>query len=583
MPDPLLDAIEQAIDQSLDGRTFENCAVELLRERYYPDLRGTPEKQDMGVDGIRGPDSDPEFILVATTRKDFARNLRESIKTYVDRGGTCRTVVFATNRAVTVDRRRKLQGMLDKRGVVLRSVHDRGDFVRLLYDAPPCRKDLLGVAGAARALSRFPSTARPTHSIPLIGRENDLQNLCNTLGDVVVVGWPGVGKTALLEQLAEEGWCLFDSRWDIQDLEDAVRVMRPQRIVIDDSHFAEGRIDELRKLRREMEAEFSIVAVTWPGRLRSIVGSLPDAARLDVEELERNVILSIVEAAGVAGPTELQRTIVDQAHGCAGLAVTLVLDLVDWEDERTVTAYAALGSSEFRVALERAPAHRTAVAAGAYRAGIDQVRALETLMEQAIGDKRAEHSAPEHPLRVVSDHLKGRDTEFEQREQAVRTAVAWLDQGGDENVGIRVLVRAISPELRWSSLDPGLGDTLTIWEGAVPKSWIDRLSGLWDQILDFMEAHPALRPAPVLDGLGDWVHPGMIGFGQGPDDETSEAIRAVGTRVVERLRDIYASRPGVLRRLQGLAEQSDLAVAVDVPDEFLALFPKQWRGDEQDG
>ena len=79
MPDPLLDAIKQAIDQPLDGRTFENCAVELLRERYYPKLRGTPEKQDMGVDGICGPDSDPEFILVATTRKDFTRNLRESI------------------------------------------------------------------------------------------------------------------------------------------------------------------------------------------------------------------------------------------------------------------------------------------------------------------------------------------------------------------------------------------------------------------------------------------------------------------------------------------------------------------------
>ena len=729
MPDPLLDAIKQAIDQPLDGRTFENCAVELLRERYYPKLRGTPEKQDMGVDGICGPDSDPEFILVATTRKDFARNLRDSVRTYVDRGGTCRTVVFATNRAVTHDRFTKLRKeLLDKRGVVLHAVHGRDDFVHLLYDAPQCRKDLLGVASAARALSRFPSTARPTHPIPLIGREKHLQKLRKTLGDVLVVGRPGVGKTALLEQLAEEGWCLFDSRWDIRDLEDAVRVMRPQRIVIDDSHFAEGRIDELRKLRREMNSEFSIVAVTWPGRLRSMAGSLPDAERVDVDELERNVILSIVEAAGVAGPTELQRTIVDQAYGCTGLAVTLarscvaghadevargeallqdlvvwyekalgeasrhvlgalalagdhgatleqvsaitgldrvtvsdfirrmaqggtvdevrdsteqrmrvqpealryalvrdvffsgagslnaesaircldhsaiaalpmigaihrgarvppnhVLDLVDWEDERTVTAYAALGSSEFRAALDRAPAHRTAVAAEAYRAGIDQVRALETLMEQAIGDKRTEHSTPEHPLRVVCDYLTRRDTEFEQRERAVRTTEAWLDQGGDENVGVRVLVHAVSAEVRWSSLDPGLGGTLTIWEGAVPKSWIDRLSGLWDHILDFMEAHPTFRPAPLLDGLGDWVHPGVIGFGQGPDDETSEAIRGVGARVVERLCDIYASRPGVLGRLQALTEHSGLAVVVNVPDEFLTLFPRQWRGEEQDG
>ena len=78
-------------------------------------------------------------------------------------------------------------------------------------------KDLLGVVGAARALSRFPSSARPTHPIPLVGRENDLQKLRDTLGDVIVVGRPGVGKTALLEQLAEEGWCLFDSAWGIRD------------------------------------------------------------------------------------------------------------------------------------------------------------------------------------------------------------------------------------------------------------------------------------------------------------------------------------------------------------------------------
>ena len=89
---------ERAIDQPLDGRAFENCAVELLRERYYPKLRGTPEKQDMGVDGICGPDSDLEFILVATTRKDFARNLRESVNDLRrPRRGTSRTVVFATN------------------------------------------------------------------------------------------------------------------------------------------------------------------------------------------------------------------------------------------------------------------------------------------------------------------------------------------------------------------------------------------------------------------------------------------------------------------------------------------------------
>ena len=38
------------------------------------------------MDGISGPDSDPEFILIATTSNDFARNLRSSVKRYVGAG-----------------------------------------------------------------------------------------------------------------------------------------------------------------------------------------------------------------------------------------------------------------------------------------------------------------------------------------------------------------------------------------------------------------------------------------------------------------------------------------------------------------
>ena len=81
------------------------------------------------------------------------------------------------------------------------------------------------------------------------------------------LGSPASAKTFLLEQLAVEEWCLFDAGGNIGHLEDAIREMCPRRIVIDDAHFDEGdRILQIRRLRREMEAEFCIVAVTWPGQ-----------------------------------------------------------------------------------------------------------------------------------------------------------------------------------------------------------------------------------------------------------------------------------------------------------------------------
>ena len=325
MPDRLYQAIEGAIGLELDGRVFERCAVELLRKAYYADLRGTPHERDAGMDGISGPDSDPEFILIATTSNDFARNLRSSVKRYVGAGGRGRTVVFATTRKITGERRLRLRDELRCRWrVQLRAIHDQGDFIHLLYHDPQWRTDLLNVAGIAKALSRFPATSRPTPSIPLIGRDGDLERLRCVNSDLVLVGKPGVGKTFLLEQLAAEDWCLFDSGWSIADLEDAIREMQPRRVVIDDAHLVESdRIPQIRRLRREMEAEFCIVAVTWPGQASVVDAAMRDAVPIEIEELERDQIVQLVEAAGVAGPPDLQRLIVDQARGCAGLAVTL--------------------------------------------------------------------------------------------------------------------------------------------------------------------------------------------------------------------------------------------------------------------
>ncbi len=204
-------------------------------------------------------------------------------------------------------------------------------------------------------------------------------------------------------------------------------------------------------------------------------------------------------------------------------------------------------------------------------------------MEQAVGDDRAEHSAPDHPLRIVGDHLARIETGIAARQLAVDVARSWVAQGGNGDVAIRVLMHAVRPEMRSTSTDPGLGNTIAIREGAVPLSWIEELSHLWDDILDFVEHNPNLPPAALLDGLAIFVYPGRIGFGQGPDEEAAEAIRKVATRVIDRLSCIYEARPGALRRLRAYAARGELPVQVDVPDGFSRLFPERWDGSDEDG
>ena len=142
-------------------------------------------------------------------------------------------------------------------------------------------------------------------------------------------------------------------------------------------------------------------------------------------------------------------------------------------------------------------------------------------------------------------------------------------------------MHAVRPEMRDTSTDPGLGNTMTLIKGAVPLPWIEDLGRMWDEILDFVKRHPDLPPAPLLSGLEPWVCADtMIGFSRGLSEEIAGAIRSVAAALLERLSVIYAGRPGVL---WCLAEDAGVPVEIDIPEDFLALFPKRWGGPEEDG
>ena len=267
----------------------------------------------------------------------------------------------------------------------------------------------------------------------------------------------------------------------------------------------------------------------------------------------------------------------------AGVSREQLLPLVNLRDEQAARAYALLGPSEFQTAIEQAPEHRVPIAGAAYQVGVDERRALEVLMEEAVGDNRQEHNSPDHPLRIVGERLQGPATSTEARRVAVETARSWLEASGDSTVALRVMMHAVYPGVRGSSLDPGVGNTLTVREGAVPLSWIEELLRLWDEILDLVEGEPSLPPGPLLDGLESWVFPGRIGFGKGPGEETLGAIRNGATHVIERLAHVLESHPGALRRLDAQVSRAELSVAISVPGEFAALFPRRWGGPEVDG
>ena len=716
-------AIRDAIARPLDGETFERCAVDLLRETY-PSLRPVEGGNDAGMDGVGELSDGTPLFLIATVEEDARGNLERNIKSHIDAGGERRAVVFATTRPISGRRRIELASRLrEEFGVRLVEVHDRGDFAARLYRNPRWRRELLGVPGEARALSRLPATRRPTPEIPLIGRDQELEQLQAVGGDLVLVGKPGIGKTFLLQKLVEDDWGLFDEGWDIERLEDAIRDMEPARIVVDDAHLRGDRLSTLRQLRTQMGADFTIAAVTWPGSGDEVAGALPGAAQFEIVELERDQILDVIEELGIEGPAALQAHLVNQAHGRVGLAVTLayalltgdlrevtagdvllrdlvgwytrtvgpesryvlgflalsghhgatlaqvgtalgltqpavahlirgladggtldeahatggvarlrvepaelryalvrdvylagsrsldlraalrhldnagsaagpllgaihlgadldrqfVRDLVDDHDPDAAVMFALLGSAELHQALARWPQYRDEIIRGAHRAEVDPAATLPLLLDAAVGDDRTEHSAPDHPLRVIGDHIAASDHPIEIREAAIGAIDNWLRAGGDVGVGLRALAHVIRPQFRTAFDDPGLGNTLTLMEAPLPHEVVTALAPLWDRVLGIVEREKDGPVGPLIAELHYWVYPSQLSFGETSFGDAERTIREVA-RMIEQLAALLADRPGALRRLRSYG--ADLEIPI--PPDFEVLFPEHWGRAEID-
>ncbi len=306
---------------NLDGDIFEECANALLR-KDFPDLVPIRGGTDSGMDGVT---ASPGPFLVCTTHKNVIGNLTGSLHSHLRSDSPRRRAILATSQKLTQKKRANLERRVRELGFHLIQIYDRAALADRLYYEPDWCKELLGLTGRPSALTAIPRTERPLLDHPLVGRAPDVIWLKESTGDRLIVGSPGCGKTFLLRTLALDGWGLFLVDADKTAIANAIRSQQPSVIIVDDAHSQIEVLSMLRQLRSEINAEFDIVATSWEGDKDLVAEALalPASHIRELNLLTRDEIVQVVKHAGIGGPVQLVREMVNQAEGRPGLAITL--------------------------------------------------------------------------------------------------------------------------------------------------------------------------------------------------------------------------------------------------------------------
>lgn len=370
MRDPFYLKIVGGLQGDLDPDVFEACAADLLLDEW-PTLVPIQGGSDSGMDGAVADGIGEPFPLVTTTSKDVIGNLTRNLSKYKEEGGKRRKAILATSTLLTARREQNLKDRASELGFTLVQVYSQPALASRLYRSPRWCRELLNLSGDPSPRSVVPKSDRPLREQPLLGRDEDLEWLENVEQDSLLVGQPGVGKTFLLHRFAVEGCGLFAVSEDRGELAGAVREQQPKVIIVDDAQVHLDLVRNLRQLRTDTGASFSILATCWPNDEKNVSGAL-NLLSSDIRTLEpltRDVMVEVVKGVGIYRPNELIREILNQAEGRPGLAVTLARLCLQGDIQRVFTGDAL--SRSFLNFFNRAVGERAGQILAAFSVGGD--------------------------------------------------------------------------------------------------------------------------------------------------------------------------------------------------------------------
>ncbi len=302
--------------------------------------------------------------------------------------------------------------------------------------------------------------------------------------------------------------------------------------------------------------------VVEPADLRSILicrTFFEDVATFDYRDL-----LASVVANRDAAIFEIVRA----AHLGAGISWRELQVLAQSTEDRDVWRSMTTFPDHSVWALENAPFDAVHLAAEALQHV--PAKAIQLLLERAMGESGPLHSRKEHPLRILQTWLQEPTSPVElvaRRRQVIVEARGFLQNGGDRRVAIHAACLSLSYDIEGYRPDP-LGTTLIETSDILPLRAIDELVPLWQQVCELIQDLDGTVWQHLREMLQKWIWPSTAQMTAAEE----EHMHAFAARVIQDLVPMARQSQGLSAELRQLARRAGSDVEVEIDPAFELLY-----------
>ncbi len=308
----------------------------------------------------------------------------------------------------------------------------------------------------------------------------------------------------------------------------------------------------------------------WPRALRAAALGLvffpPSGPNLDYRPLlaqapsRDSAVQAILEAAqrGVSVPRSDLRGLVAQS-----------------QRSEVWGGFALLGEGEARWVLEKYKGDVLDIG----REILEQApeAAIPRLLQRAVQEESAQRES--RGLGILSAWVEDVEVRpypewIQRRRQVAKEAKKMVLSGHGSEVAIEAIFRMLSPALRGSSTDPGLGNTVTYKHALLPRPYLGGIATIWGEVRDAITALNSLPWQHLSAALWNWMYPSYAAKAEVPK-ETEEVMHRFAGNILRDLTPLAAGSPGLAAGLQRLASRIDVTLELDHDPVFEILCPPE--------